>query len=71
MSRGDEITTKDFFLKKLDKFKYYLYIRRVMNSLLKVRIIDMLFNLLLSDRLGTDEVDQINDIIVKVRGLKV
>ncbi len=42
-----------------------------MNSLLKVRIIDMLFNLLLSDRLGTDEVDQINDIIVKVRGLKV
>jgi len=42
-----------------------------MNSLLKVRIIDMLFNLLLSDRLGNDEVDQINDIIVKVRGLKV
>jgi len=42
-----------------------------MNSLLKVRIIDMLFNLLLSDRLGSDEVDQINDIIVKVRGLKV
>ena len=42
-----------------------------MNGLLKVRIIDMLFNLLLSDRLGTDEVDQINDIIVKVRGLKV
>ncbi len=42
-----------------------------MNDLLKVRIIDMLFNLLLSDRLGTDEVDQINDIIVKVRGLKV
>ena len=42
-----------------------------MTSLLKVRIIDMLFNLLLSDRLGTDEVDQINDIIVKVRGLKV
>ena len=42
-----------------------------MNSLLKVRIIDMLFNLLLSDRLGIDEVDQINDIIVKVRGLKV
>ena len=42
-----------------------------MNSLLKVRIIDMLFNLLLSDRLGTDEVDQINDIIGKVRGLKV
>ena len=42
-----------------------------MNDLLKVRIIDMLFNLLLSDRLGSDEVDQINDIIVKVRGLKV
>ena len=42
-----------------------------MNDLLKVKIIDMLFNLLLSDRLGTDEVDQINDIIVKVRGLKV
>ena len=42
-----------------------------MNSLLKVRIIDMLFNLLLSDRLGTDEVDKINDIIGKVRGLKV
>ena len=42
-----------------------------MNSLLKVRIIDMLFNLLLSDRLGTDELDQINDIIGKVRGLKV
>ena len=42
-----------------------------MNSLLKVRIIDMLFNLLLSDRLGSDEVDQINDIIVKVRGLGV
>ena len=42
-----------------------------MNSLLKVRIIDMLFNLLLSDRLGTNEVDQINDIIGKVRGLKV
>tara|TARA_R100001126_G_C4702537_1_gene90907 strand:- start:226 stop:354 length:129 start_codon:yes stop_codon:yes gene_type:complete len=42
-----------------------------MNDLLKVRIIDMLFNLLLSDRLGTDEVDQINDIIGKVRGLKV
>ena len=42
-----------------------------MNSLLKVRIIDMLFNLLMSDRLGTDEVDQLNDIIGKVRGLKV
>ena len=42
-----------------------------MNDLLKVRIIDMLFNLLLSDRLGSDEVDQINDIIVKVRGLRV
>ena len=42
-----------------------------MNGLLKVRIIDMLFNLLLSDRLGTDEVDQINDIIGKVRGLKI
>jgi hypothetical protein len=42
-----------------------------MNDLLKIRIIDMLFNLLLSDRLGTDEVDQINDIIGKVRGLKV
>ena len=38
---------------------------------MKVRIIDMLFNLLMSDRLGSDEVDQINDIIVKVRGLKV
>ena len=42
-----------------------------MNDLLKVKIIDMLFNLLLSDRLGTDEVDQINDIIGKVRGLKI
>ena len=42
-----------------------------MNDLLKVKIIDMLFNLLMSDRLGTDEVDQINDIIGKVRGLKV
>ena len=42
-----------------------------MNSLLQVKIIDMLFNLLMSDRLGTDEVDQINDIITKVRGLKV
>jgi hypothetical protein len=42
-----------------------------MNSLLQVKIIDMLFNLLMSDRLGTDEVDQINDIIGKVRGLKV
>jgi hypothetical protein len=42
-----------------------------MNDLLKIRIIDMLFNLSLSDRLGTDEVDQINDIIGKVRGLKV
>jgi hypothetical protein len=42
-----------------------------MNDLLKIRIIDMLFNLLLSDRLGADEVDQINDIIGKVRGLKV
>ena len=42
-----------------------------MNSLLQFKIIDMLFNLLMSDRLGTDEVDQINDIIGKVRGLKV
>ena len=42
-----------------------------MNSLSQVKIIDMLFNLLMSDRLGTDEVDQINDIIGKVRGLKV
>jgi|TARA_B100000900_G_scaffold407578_1_gene420485 hypothetical protein len=42
-----------------------------MDSLLKVRIIDMLFDLLMSDRLGRDEVDQINDIIVKVRGFKV
>ena len=42
-----------------------------MNDLLKVKIIDMLFVLLMSDRLGSDEVDQINDIIVKVRGLKV
>ena len=42
-----------------------------MNSLLQVKIIDMLFNLLMSDRLGADEVDQINDIIGKVRGLKV
>ena len=42
-----------------------------MNDLLKVKIIDMLFNLLFSDRLGTDEVDQINDIIGKVRGLKI
>ena len=42
-----------------------------MNSLLQVKIIDMLFNLLMSDRLGTDEVAQINDIIGKVRGLKV
>ena len=42
-----------------------------MNDLLKVKIIDMLFVLLMSDRLGSDEVDQINDIIGKVRGLKV
>ena len=42
-----------------------------MNSLLKVQIIDMLFNLLMSDRLGTDEVDQINDIIQQVRDLVV
>ena len=42
-----------------------------MNSLLKVKIIDMLFNLLMSDRLGTDEVDQINDIIQQVRDLVV
>ena len=38
-----------------------------MNDLLKVKIIDMLFVLLMSDRLGSDEVDQINDIIGKVR----
>ena len=42
-----------------------------MNDLLKVKIIDMLFALLMSDRLGSDEVDQINDIIGKVRGLKI
>ena len=42
-----------------------------MNDLLKVKIIDMLFVLLMSDRLGSDEVDQINDIIGKVRGLKI
>ena len=36
-----------------------------MNSLLKVKIIDMLFVLLMSDRLGSDEVDQVNDIIQK------
>ncbi len=42
-----------------------------MNSLLKVKIIDMLFNLLMSDRLGTDEVDQVNDIIQQVRDLVV
>ena len=38
---------------------------------LKIKIIDMLFALLMSDRLGSDEVDQINDIIGKVRGLKI
>ena len=38
---------------------------------LKIKIMDMLFALLMSDRLGSDEVDQINDIIVKVRGLSV
>jgi hypothetical protein len=42
-----------------------------MNSLIKVRIIDMLFNLLMSDRLGSDEVDQVNDIIQQVRDLVV
>ena len=42
-----------------------------MNSLLQVKIIDMLFVLLMSDRLGSDEVDQINDIIQQVKGLKV
>jgi hypothetical protein len=42
-----------------------------MNSLLKVKIIDMLYNLLLSDRLGSDEVDQVNDIIQRVRDLVV
>ena len=42
-----------------------------MNDLLKVKIIDMLFVLLMSDRLGSDEVDQINDIIQQVKGLKV
>jgi hypothetical protein len=42
-----------------------------MNSLMKVRIIDMLFNLLMSDRLGSDEVDQVNDIIQQVRDLVV
>ncbi len=42
-----------------------------MNSLLKVQIIDMLFNLLMSDRLGSDEVDQVNDIIQQVRDLVV
>ena len=42
-----------------------------MNSLLKVKIIDMLFDLLMSDRLGSDEVDQVNDIIQRVRDLVV
>ena len=42
-----------------------------MNSLMKVQIIDMLFNLLMSDRLGSDEVDQVNDIIQSVRELVV
>jgi hypothetical protein len=42
-----------------------------MNSLIKVRIIDMLFNLLMSDRLGSDEVDQVNNIIQQVRDLVV
>ena len=42
-----------------------------MNSLLKVQIIDMLYNLLLSDRLGSDEVDQVNDIIQQVTDLVV
>jgi len=30
-----------------------------------------LFNLLMSDRLGSDEVDQVNDIIQSVRDLVV
>ena len=38
---------------------------------LKIKIMDMLFALLMSDRLGSDEVDQINDIIQQVKGLKV
>ena len=42
-----------------------------MNSLLKVKIIDMLFAILMSDRMGSDEVDQVNDIIQSVRDLVV
>jgi len=38
---------------------------------LRIKIMDMLFALLMSDRLGSDEVDQINDIIQQVKGLKV
>ena len=38
---------------------------------LKIKIMDMLFALLMSDRLGSDELDQINDIIQQVKGLKV
>ena len=38
---------------------------------LKIKIMDMLLALLMSDRLGSDEVDQINDIIQQVKGLKV
>ena len=38
---------------------------------LEIKIMDMLFALLMSDRLGSDEVDQINDIIQQVKGLKV
>ena len=38
---------------------------------LKIKIMDMLFALLMSDRLGSDEVDQVNDIIQQVKGLKV
>jgi hypothetical protein len=38
---------------------------------LKIKIMRMLFALLMSDRLGSDEVDQINDIIQQVKGLKV
>ena len=38
---------------------------------LKIKIMDMLFALLMSDRLGSYEVDKINDIIQQVKGLKV
>ena len=38
---------------------------------LKIKIMDMLFALLMSDRLGSDEVYKINDIIQQVKGLKV